>query len=175
VIVPLVAAVPGVEEPLAEPKLPDAGGTDEADRGLTLAKAVELYAGDRESFQCGIRELAAAARHCGAFIWTLGSVEDVARDLDQAGKWPLLEWPKTIVNALMEEEIIEGFERRKPETEAERVLAAASYLSQSQSSSFGKRIRKRTGMKFKDAVGRAWQFGSREDARCSTFTLKLIK
>lgn len=176
-LVPAVAVASGFGDPLQVVRLPDAGSSDATDRARTVQRAIVDFVLPlgAESVSVTLVQLCIAARREGCYLDALGSTEEVVRELDgRRGAWPLVELMTPVAECINGDWVDRvELERRAPVSEPERAQVAEAYMDRPQCSSFGKRVRKALNMTFK-AGGSWWAFGTREDARKSTFLFRRL-
>jgi len=107
-----------------------------------------------------LAELVPLARRNGLFVESLGTLDDIYRDLDAGkGKWKPVE--------TVDED--GDVSRRDPTPEDKREQAAA-FLDRAMATRFGSVLKRlMNGLMFVDSKGRNYQFGSRAGARQATY------
>lgn len=111
-----------------------------------------------------LAQLVPIARKAGLFVETLGTLDDVYRDLDAGrGKW------KQEVD--VEADVMgNATETKREATPAEKREQAAAWLDRSAATAFGRLMKKLVnGLLFTDSEGRMYAFGSREGSRKATY------
>jgi hypothetical protein len=156
----------GFADPLEMPVNDDTVGGEEREREATCVACVELHGRDgdewRPSFVLTLDEIAAAARSCGAFFHTLGSVDDVLRQLD-GSKWPQAMLPSYDIHGH-----ITGQGMRKPETPAEREEVGSRWMDRAMATSLGRRMKAAEDVPFY-VGGRPWVVKNKTGAKRSSY------
>jgi hypothetical protein len=107
-----------------------------------------------------LAELVPLARRNGLFVESLGTLDDIYRDLDAGkGKWKPVE--------TVDED---GDVSRRDPTPDDKREQAAAFLDRAMATRFGSVLKRlMNGLMFVDSKGRNYQFGSREGARQATY------
>jgi hypothetical protein len=133
-------------------------------------RALDQFVEGKELHTVKLAELVPIARRNGYFVETLGTLDDVFRELDAGkGKWKQVEEARVSMGG------VKSVEKRDP-TPEDKIDQAAGWLDRATSTAFGKLLKKlMTGLQFTDSAGRLYQFGAREGSRQAMYVCRRIK
>ncbi|MFK5923253.1 MAG: hypothetical protein QM496_13835 [Verrucomicrobiota bacterium] len=166
-IIPTIVATVNFGNCLKEFEAPDSGDTETREFEQLVRLLIEQYAVGRDSGEVTMENVIACARQNGLFIDTLGSLDDVIRDLGRQKNW---EWD---IPRELEDITDEG--HREKLTRRFKGEKAAGWTDKRIQSMWGKKFRKSavSGQHF-EVADEVWEFGTRETSRKSMFPIRKV-